>query len=61
MLYFKQEITEHIKRNGVLRENRKAAYALILGQCSDLLVSKIEADAKYGDFNDNQDPVGLIQ
>ncbi len=54
---WQQEVQEAMKMIALLVENKKQAYALILGQCSPELVSKIQglnayvqADADQGSF-----------
>jgi hypothetical protein len=40
-MIFKGEVDAYIKRKGILYENVQKAYSLVLGQCTDLLQSKL--------------------
>ena len=45
ILYRKIDI--YVKRDGILDENLRKAYALIHGQCTELLKSKLKTSANW--------------
>ena len=49
LLIFKGEIDAYIKRKGILDNNIKKAYSLVLGQCTDLLQSKLKQQANLAE------------
>jgi hypothetical protein len=57
---WQQDITEVKKRIALLTENEKPLYALILGQCSAELKSKIKGMDSYVQADCNQDVVQLL-
>ncbi len=60
-IYLWQEDVKEAKRKiALLKENKKCAYALIIGQCSPELVSKIQGLDLYAQADTNQDAVQLL-
>jgi hypothetical protein len=57
---WQQDVTEAKKRIALLAENKKRSYALVLGQCSPELVSKIKGTDLYVQADCNQDVVQLL-
>jgi hypothetical protein len=56
-----QEDVKEVKRKiALLEENKKHAYALIIGQCSPELVSKIRGSDLYAQADTDQDAVQLL-
>jgi hypothetical protein len=58
---WQQVVTEAKKRKALLEENKKRAYALILGQCSPDLESKIKGADAYTQADGDQDVVQLLK
>ena len=58
---WQQTINVQVKEQRVLAENVKKAYALILGQCSPMLSSKIKGSDKYTDTSKDSDVVKLLK
>ena len=46
-MIFKGKIDAYIKRKTMLQDNIQKAYSLILGQCTDLLQSKLKQQAQW--------------
>jgi hypothetical protein len=60
-IYLWQEDVKEAKRKiALLKENKKRAYALIIGQCSPELVSKIRGSDLYAQADTDQDAVQLL-
>jgi hypothetical protein len=60
-IYLWQEDVKEAKRKiALLEENKKRAYALIIGQCSPELVSKIRGLNLYAQADTDQDAVQLL-
>jgi hypothetical protein len=57
---WQQEVQVAKKRITLLIKNKKRTYALVLGQCSTELVSKIKGSDGYVQANANQDVVQLL-
>ena len=58
---WQQDVTEAKKRKALLEENKKSAYALVLGQCSTDLKSKIKGADAYTRADADQDVVQLLK
>jgi len=59
-MIFRGEIDAYIKRKGILDDNIQKAYSLILGQCTDLLQSKMKQQATWAQVSVDQDAIALI-
>ena len=59
-MIFKGEVDAYIKRKGVLHDNVQKAYSLVLGQCTDLLQSKLKQQATWAAVSIDQDVIRLI-
>ena len=60
LMIFKGEIDAYIKRKGILEDNIQKAYSLVLGQCTDLLQSKLKQQATWAAVSVAQDAILLI-
>ena len=60
MFLWQQDVTEAKKKKALLEENTKRAYALVLGQCSTELDSKIKGANAYTQANADQNVVQLL-
>jgi hypothetical protein len=58
---WQQDVTEAKKRKALLEENKKRAYAIVLGQCSTDLESKIKGADAYTRADADQDVVQLLK
>ena len=58
---WQQTINVQVKEQRVLAKNVKKAYALILGQCSPMLSSKIKGSDKYTDASKDSDILKLLK
>jgi len=47
LMIFKGEVDAYIKRCAILDDNVQKAYSLILGQCTDLLQSKLKQQKQW--------------
>jgi hypothetical protein len=59
-LIFKGLIDSYIKRVSTLDGNTQKAYHLIIGQCTNLLQSKLKQQAQWSDISQSQDGIALI-
>ena len=59
-LIFKSLIDSYIKCIATLDTNIQKAYHLIIGQCTDLLQSKLKQQAQWSDISQEQDGIALI-
>jgi hypothetical protein len=59
-LIFKGEVDSYIKRRSVLKDNIQKAYSLVLGQCTELLQSKLKQQATWAQVHTDQDVVALL-
>ena len=58
---WQQEVTEKKKAIVKMTDNKNRAYALVLGQCSPELTSKVKASLKFPPAAKDQDVVALLQ
>ena len=58
---WKEEYKEAKKKKNTLEANNKKAFALIYGQCSPKLISKIKASNLWEQANKDQDVVQLLK
>ena len=59
-IIFKGELDAFVKRKSALDDNIQKAYSLVIGQCTDLLQSKLKQQANWSFINTEQDAIGLI-
>lgn len=59
-IIFKGELAEYIKRKSMLDDNVQKAYSLVIGQCTDLLQSKLKQQANWTTLSQEQDAIALI-
>ena len=55
-----KEINAYIKCQGILANNLQKAYSLVLGQCTNLLQSKLKQQATWAAISGAQDAIGLL-
>lgn len=60
-MYFKERVNAYIKCRGMLEENMQKAYSLILGQCTELLKSKLKQSTQWESISGSYDLLGLIK
>ena len=58
---WKEELCEKRTQSVQIEESKKRAYALVMGQCSPDLVSKIRGSGTYATVNASQDVVELLR
>ena len=58
---WKEELKSYRKDLKARAKNKSKAFALILGQCSDMLRSKIESHEDWEAANSGDDPIGLLK
>jgi hypothetical protein len=58
---WQQEVTEKKKAIVKANDNKNRAYALVLGQCSPELTSKVKASNKFASASNDQDVVELLK
>ena len=59
-MIFKGKLDEYIKRKSMLDDNVKKAYSIVMGQCTDLLQSKLKQQANWSTISQDQDVIALI-
>ena len=57
---FKEEIKAYVHRKQLLEENMKKGYSLVLGQCTDLMKTKLESSKKWEAMSTDYDLLALI-
>ena len=50
-ILLKEEMQLHVKRKSAYRQNQATMFAVVLGQCTDAMKAKLEAETKYGRQN----------
>jgi hypothetical protein len=61
MELWKLAIREHVKKNERRQTNSDRAYALVLGQCSQALRNRLEADTEWDHVNTSSNLIGLLK
>jgi hypothetical protein len=59
-MIFKGELEAYIKRKSVLEDNIQKTFSLVIGQCTDLLQSKLKQQAQWSAISQQQDAIALI-
>jgi hypothetical protein len=59
-MIFKGELDSYIKRKAMLDNNIQKTYSLVIGQCTDLLQSKLKQQAQWATISEDQDAIALI-
>ena len=59
-MIFKCEIDAYVKRKTTLEDNIQKAYALVLGQCTELLQSKLKQQTSWQNTSQTQDVIELL-
>jgi hypothetical protein len=59
-MIFKGELESHIKRKSILDDNVQKACSLVIGQCTNLLQSKLKQQAQWSTVSQEQDAVPQI-
>jgi hypothetical protein len=54
-MIFKGEIDAYIKRKSMLDDNIQKTYSLVIGQCADLIQSKLKQQAQWTSISQDQD------
>ena len=57
---WRERVKKYVTRTETLDENIKSLYALVLGQCTDIMRQKIEADPDFDDFSKERDGLSLL-
>ena len=57
---FELELSSYVKRKSVLTSNVQKAYSLVLGQCTDLMLSKIKSSRNWDAIKLSQDVLALL-
>ena len=58
---FELALGAHMKRTTMLEANIQKAYSLVLGQCTDLITTKIESSSRWDNIRSTQDVLLLLQ
>ena len=56
-----KEVDEYAKRKMYLQENVKTLYSLVLGQCTDVVLAKLEASDTYNEMSEEADSMKLLK
>ena len=59
-MIFKGELDTYVKRKSILNQNIQKTYALVIGQCTDLLQSKLKQQTKWLSISQDQDAIALL-
>ena len=59
-MIFKGELESYVKRKSILQDNLQKAYALVLGQCTELLQSKLKQQGTWQQVNTDQSVLDLL-
>jgi hypothetical protein len=59
-MIFKGELEAYTKHKAALDDNIQKAYSLVIGQCTDLLQSKLKQQAQWSAISEEQDAIALI-
>ena len=59
-MIFKGELDTFVKRKSYLNQNIQKAYALVIGQCTDLLQSKLKQQTQWATISQDQDVIALL-
>jgi hypothetical protein len=59
-MIFKGEIDSYIKRKSLLDDNIQKTFSLVIGQCTDLIQSKLKQQAVWTTISQDQDAIALI-
>ena len=57
---FKQEINQYVRRKSTLQTNMQKAYSLVLGQCTELMKSKLKGDPDWDIIKTDLDVLKLL-
>jgi hypothetical protein len=60
-MIFKGKIDAYIKRDAILDDNIQKAFSLVLGQCTDLLQSKMKQQSTWASISTSQNVIELIK
>jgi hypothetical protein len=58
---WEKEVDEYVKRKTCLQENLKTLYSLVLGQCTDVVLAKLEASDTYNKMLEEADSIKLLK
>ena len=59
-LIFEKEVDAYVKRKSLLSENIQKACSLVLGQCTELMKSKLKSSKKWATISAQQDVLALL-
>jgi hypothetical protein len=59
-MIFKGELNTYVKRKAILSQNIQKTYALVIGQCTDLLQSKLKQQNQWHQISAEQDAIALL-
>ena len=57
---WRERVKKYVARTEFLEENIKSLYSLVLGQCTDIMRQKIEADPDFDDYSKERDGLSLL-
>ena len=60
LLMLGKDLDIYVKRVDLYNQNKAEMYSKVIGQCTDALRAKLEADANYATYNTNGDVVNLL-
>jgi hypothetical protein len=58
---WEKEVDKYVKRKMYLQENLKALYSLVLGQCTDVVLAKLEASDTYNEMSEEAGSMKLLK
>jgi hypothetical protein len=58
---WEKEVDEYVKRKLYLQENLKTLYSLVLGQCTDVVLAKLEASKTYNVMSEEANSIPLLR
>ena len=58
---WKKEVDEYVKQKSYLKQNMKTLYALVWGQCTDIMKQRIEGTTEFETLSNERDGLGLLK
>eukprot|EP00957_Ditylum_brightwellii_P211722 15366510-Ditylum_brightwellii.AAC.1 len=59
-IYLNKQIDLYLKRKETYQENKTVIFSVIIGQCNELMIAKLESETAWKGIKDAYDVVGLL-
>ena len=60
-ILLKEEVQLHVRRKSTYRQNQATMFAIVLGQCTDAMKAKLEAESRYENTAQSRDVIELLK